>query len=105
MKTKFLTWGGALFALCGMFLVTSCSSDDETPTSGEESWEPVTDGIATATFTGIVQSNGRGTLRGVTVTSGDQTVQTDLNGMYKLDRVKVVGGRAVVKFQKTRQAI
>lgn len=101
MKTKFLTWGGALFALCAMFMVTSCSSDDETPTSGEESWEPVTDGIATATFTGVVQPDGWGTLRGVTVTSGDQTAQTDINGMYKLERVKVVGGRAVVKFQKT----
>lgn len=101
MKTKFLTWGGVLFALCAMFMVTSCSSDDETPTSGEESWEPVTDGIATATFTGVVQPDGWGTLRGVTVTSGDQTAQTDINGMYKLERVKVVGGRAVVKFQKT----
>ena len=103
-KTKFFAWGSMMFALCAMLMVSSCKGEDtgnESGNGGNTTPELPENGMATATFTGIVQSNGRGTLRGVTVTSGDQTVQTDLNGMYKLDRVKVVGGRAVVKFQKT----
>ena len=103
-RTKFLTWGGMFFALCAMLTVSSCKDDDENENGGsgaETTPELVTNGMATATFTGIVCPNGWGVLSGVTVTSGDQTVQTDYNGLYKLDKVKVVNGRAVVKFQKT----
>ena len=103
MKSKFLAWGGVLFALC--ISLASCSGDDEKNDNGSGNGGTVqpevpTNGMMTATFTGAVQPNDWGYLPGVTVTSGDQTTQTDINGMYKLDRVKVVNGRAVVKFQK-----
>ena len=102
MKSKFLAWGGMLFALCAMLAVTSCSSDDdENGGSNPTPQTPdVVNGMTTATFMGIVAPEGWGILQGVTVTSGDQTTQTDFNGMYKLDKVKVVGGRAVLKFKK-----
>lgn len=102
MKSKFLAWGGMLFALCAMLAVTSCSSDDD-ENGGSNPTPPTPDvvnGMTTATFMGIVAPEGWGILQGVTVTSGDQTTQTDFNGMYKLDKVKVVGGRAVLKFKK-----
>ncbi len=104
-KTKFLAWGGMLFALCAMLTATSCSkSDDENNNNqgnggGGEVVIP-DNGTASATFSGIVRPDGWGILPGVKVTSGDQSVQTDMNGSYRLDRVHVVNGRAVVKFQK-----
>ena len=102
LKSKFLTWGGMMLALCAMMFVSSCSKDEETGdgTNSGITPEVVSDGMQTATFTGFVQPDGYGSLMGVTVISGDQTVKTDLNGMYKLDKVNVVGGRAIVKFQK-----
>ncbi|MBQ4176874.1 MAG: hypothetical protein II640_05350, partial [Lachnospiraceae bacterium] len=41
--------------------------------------------MMSASVMGIVSPEEYGVLRGVTVTSGDQTVETDLNGMYKFD--------------------
>ena len=106
MKSKFLTWGRMLFALCAMLAVISCSdsddknSDNTGGTGGTGGPQPVipTNGMATVAFQGVVQPDGWGILPGVTVTSGDQTTKTDFNGMYKLDKVSVVNGRAVVKF-------
>lgn len=92
-----------LFALCGLLMVSSCKEDDETNnTDSNPGTDPVevVNGMATATFSGVVSPEGEGGLRGVTVTSGEQTTTTDLNGFYKLDRVKVENGRAVVRFQK-----
>lgn len=90
-----------LFALCAMLTVTGCKEDStEEPIQGPETPELPENGMADATFSGIVQPNGWGALYGVTVTSGDQTTTTDRNGFYKLDKVNVVKGRAVVKFQK-----
>ena len=103
MKSKFLAWGGMLFALCAMLTVTSCSNDDDNEGNGGGGSTPtpeIINGMTTASFMGVVTPNGWGVLRGVTVTSGNQTTQTDLNGMYKLDRVNVVNGRAVIKFKK-----
>ena len=108
MKSKFLTWGRMLFALCAMLAVISCSDSDDKNSDntggngGNGGPQPVipTNGMATVAFQGIVQPDGWGILPGVTVTSGDQTTKTDFNGMYKLDKVSVVNGRAVVKFQK-----
>lgn len=102
-RTKFLTWGGMLFALCGMLMVSSCKDDEDNNSgagAGTETPELPSNGLATATFSGIVTPDGYGILRGVKVTSGSQTATTDVNGYYKLDAVNVVNGRAVVKFQK-----
>ena len=103
MKSKFLAWGGMLFALCAMLTMTSCSNDDDNGGNGgggNNSTPEVVNGMTTASFMGVVTPDGWGVLRGVTVTSGTQTAVTDLNGMYKLDKVNVVNGRALVKFKK-----
>ena len=104
MKSKFLAWGGMLFALCAMLAVTSCSNNDEEGDGKVNPDTPATptaiNGMMSASVMGIVSPEEYGVLRGVTVTSGDQTVETDLNGMYKFDKVNVVNGRVVLKFKK-----
>lgn len=102
MKSKFLAWGGMLFALCAMLTVTSCSNDDDNGDNGGGStpMPEIVNGLATANVTGIVTPDGWGILQGVTVTSGTETAQTDYNGMYKLDKVSVVNGRVLLKFKK-----
>ena len=104
MKSKFLAWGGMLFALCAMLAVTSCSNNDEEGDGKVNPDTPATptaiNGMMSASVMGIVSPEDYGVLRGVTVTSGDQTVETDLNGMYKFDKVNVVNGRVVLKFKK-----
>ena len=96
IKSKFFAWGGMLFALCVM--LTACSSSDDGDGGNNVDWSSTTNGMVSSTVSGFV-SNGA-PMRGVTVTSGDQTTQTDFNGYYKLDKVKAVNGRVVVKFQK-----
>jgi len=105
MKSKFLSWGGILFALCAMLAVQSCNKDEGNNYNyvNPGPVQPDANGMTAAVFTGIVQSNdgwASGILSGATVTSGDQTAQTGYNGYYRLDKVKVVNGRAIVKFQK-----
>lgn len=99
-KSKFLSWGGMLFALCAMLAVTSCSESEDAAIDEQIPEPEIVNGMANAAFTGIVTYGGTN-LRGVSVTSGDQTVKTDINGVYTLNKVSVVNGRAVVKFQKT----
>ena len=97
MKSKFLSLGGMLFALCAMLMVAGCSKDDGTVGYYNPGGTvvPGADGMAIANVTGFVSAPGA-----VTVTSGTQTVQTDRNGMYTLSQVKVVNGRVIVKFEK-----
>lgn len=98
IKSKFFAWGGMLFALCAMLTVTACSSNDG---DGDTvNWTPTTNGMVSSAFSGFVKDIYEMPLRNVTVTSGDQTTTTDLNGYYKLDKVNAVKGRVVVKFQK-----
>ena len=100
MKSKFLSWGGMLFALCAMLVVQSCNKDEGNGYVAPGPVQPDANGMTAAVFSGFVQPEGWGVLPGATVTSGDQTAQTGYNGYYKLDKVKVVNGRAIVKFQK-----
>lgn len=108
-KSKLLAWGGALFALCIAF--ASCKGDDEkddggnvAPPQEEQTSEPGT--MKYAKFYGLVtrkmynEWGEPATFEGVKVTSGDQTTTTDANGYYQFESVKVVGGRAVLKFEK-----
>ena len=110
-KSRFLTWGGMVFALCAMFVMSSCKSDDEKDNGGnvvppqeEQTSEPGT--MKHAKFYGVVKRKtysdwgASAICEGVKVTSGDQTVTTDANGYYQFENVKVVNGRAVLKFEK-----
>lgn len=100
-----------IFALCAMFVMSSCKGDDEkdnggtvTPPVEEQTQESGT--MKRAKFYGLVNRkmyNDWGDpapFEGVKVTSGDQTATTDANGYYQFGSVKVVNGRAVLKFEK-----
>ncbi len=80
--------------------LTACSSSDNGDGGNTVDWSSTTNGMVSSTFSGFVKDIDEVPLRGVTVTSGDQTATTDLNGYYKLDKVNAVKGRVVVKFQK-----
>ena len=110
-KSRILTWGGMVFALCAMFVMSSCKSDDEKDNDGnvvppqeEQTSEPGT--MKHAKFYGVVSRKmygdwgAPGVFEGVKVTSGGQTATTDANGYYQFESVNVVNGRAVLKFEK-----
>ena len=90
------------------FTLSACSSSDDSPSSGPEGpsvpfgpFDP--NNMPFAAVSGVVHNSNtwnNGPLVGVTVTSGDQTTTTDLNGFYKFDKVNVQNNHAVVKFSK-----
>ena len=83
--------------MAGMTLA-ACSSDSSDP--GQEVPPPGDpENMVFAAFSGMVKENGS-PLAGVTVSSGSQTVTTDMNGAFRLDNVNNVNGRAVIKFEK-----
>lgn len=108
MKSKILTWSAAIFTLCAMMTISACSSDKNEDGSGVVPPPQETDAtpgtVKMANFYGVVtRCSNYGSpspFKGVKVTSGDQTVLTDANGFYQFDRVNVVNGRAVLKFEK-----
>ena len=82
------------------FTLSACSSDDSTSGGGGNPGAPVNPGsLKYAALSGIV-TDGYTPMGGVTVTSGTTSVKTGLNGAYTFDKVNVVSGRAVVKFEK-----
>ena len=108
-KTKFLSWGGMLFALCAMLTISACSSDDEKDNGGtvtpQKPETEVNNGeMKFAAFYGVVRRvstyGDPAAFEGVKVTTGDQTATTDANGYYQFDKVKTVNGRAVLRFEK-----
>lgn len=91
------------------FALTACSSSDSTSSGGGDvptlPFNP--DNMQFAAVSGVVHNSStynNGPLAGVTVTSGDQTTTTDLNGFYKFDKVNVQNNHAVVKFSKSGYA-
>ncbi len=85
------------------FSLTACSSSDDSTSEGGGGGNPdapVNPGsLKYAALSGIV-TDGYTPMGGVTVTSGTVSVKTGLNGTYTFDKVNVVSGRAVVKFEK-----
>ena len=92
---------GSLFV--GAFALSACSSSDSEGGGSGSSVPFNPDKMKFATVSGVVHNGGswgNSPLAGVTVTSGDQVVTSDLNGFFKFDKVKVQNGRALVKFSK-----
>lgn len=94
-KFSFLMWGMAFMAAL-TFTACSSSSDDDGPAAGG----PVSpDNMKFSALTGVV-TDGYNIISGVTVTCGDQTLTTSLNGVFTFNRVNSVDGRTVVEFKK-----
>lgn len=105
---KFVVFGLAF--LTGMIL-SSCSKNEseDNPTNTEQKTNDQGGGDqgggggqgnpTYASFSGVV-TDGYSALRGVKVTSGSTTTTTDANGIYTLNQVNVVNGRAVLHFSK-----
>lgn len=94
-----LTFGSLAFTAC-----SSDSSDDNGSTGGEGNNTenvvyPDPANMKYAALSGVV-TDGYNVIVGAKVTSGDQVVTTSLNGSFTFDKVNVVGGRVIVKFEK-----
>lgn len=90
------------------FALSACSSSDDSTSNPGGSNVPSgpfdPSNMQFAAVSGVVRNTtntwNNSPLAGVTVTSGNQTTTTDLNGFYKFDKVNVQNDHAVIKFSK-----
>lgn len=109
---KFLS---AAFMIGAMFAISACSSSDDsgTPSPGPSptptpSGLGISDGTTVkpgdmkmSALSGFVYDKAGNALKGVTVTSGTESVTTDADGGFVLTKVNSVKGRSVVSFSKS----
>lgn len=104
LKVKFLLLAGAL--VCSLGFMASCSSSDSTDDGNNWDWKPSSNfsgdpsEMKFAAVSGVARDAWSKPIGGVTVTSGTQTVTTDLNGFYQFNQVNVQNNHVLVSFSK-----
>ncbi|MBO4612961.1 MAG: carboxypeptidase regulatory-like domain-containing protein [Bacteroidaceae bacterium] len=91
----------------GAVAFTACSSSDDDNKGGGSNSSLIQPGTAVnpanmkmSALSGFVKDTWGDPLSGVTVTSGTESVRTDANGGFVLNKVNTKDGRSVVKFEK-----
>lgn len=101
---KIQFWSLLAGLLFGSMSFMACSSSDSDDNNGGWTPQPApvinpTD-MKFAAISGVARDAGSKPIGGVTVTSGTQTVTTDLNGFYQFNQVNVQNNHVLVSFSK-----
>ena len=88
-------------ALVALFsVVVACTDDDNDGPNNPGGDKTKYGQMVPVNLTGFVTDTNGEALAGVTVSSGNSTVQTDMSGSFVLSKVEKVNGRSVVKYSK-----